>query len=453
MKKPSARDLALKVLYSVNEEEAYSNIELNKVLVKYDPEKLDRAFITELVYGVLRFRGTLDWVLGQYMNRPLDKISPWIREILRLGVYQLMYMDKVPPSAAVNESVNLAKKYGHQGVVKFVNGVLRNIGRNLDNLAFPDINKDPIGHIAAKYSHPRWMVERWIGEFGVDNTEAICIANNSNPPNTVRTNTLKTSREDLAQVLNKENIVAEFCKYAPEGLNIKGFKSIGTIPEFSQGLFLVQDESSMLPAHALSPQPGSLVIDACSAPGGKTTHLAQLMENRGKIIAADIHRHKMELIRENAERLGIDIIETVLTDARQLQEKFTEAADYILLDAPCSGLGVLRRRPEIRWRKKPETINELHQLNRDLLAQVAKCLKPGGRLVYSTCTITAEENQEVVEEFVQNNPDFQFGDILNFLPPDLPGFNDKKGLGYIQLLPQVDGMDGFFIASLEKKVK
>lgn len=453
MQKHSARDLALKVLYSVNEEEAYSNIELNKVLVKYDPVKLDRAFITELVYGILRFRGTLDWVLGQYMSRPLDKISPWIREILRLGVYQLMYMDKVPPSAAVNESVNLAKKYGHQGVVKFVNGVLRNISRNLENITFPEISKDPIGHMAAKYSHPRWMVERWIAEFGVDNTEAICIANNSNPPNTVRTNTLKTSRDDLARVLNNEDIATEFCKYAPEGLNIRGFKSIGTIPEFSQGLFQVQDESSMLPAHALSPQPGSLVIDACSAPGGKTTHLAQLMENRGKIIAADIHRHKMDLIRENAERLGIDIIETLLTDARQLQEKFSEQADYILLDAPCSGLGVLRRRPEIRWRKKPEIITELQQLNRDLLAKVAKCLKPGGRMVYSTCTITAEENQQVVEEFVQNNPDYQFGDILNFLPHDLPGCNDRKGMGYIQLLPQVDGMDGFFIATLEKKVK
>lgn len=237
MQKLSARDLALKVLHSVNEEEAYSNIQLNKVLVKYDPVKLDRAFITELVYGVLRFRGTLDWVLGQFMNRPLNKISPWIRDILRLGVYQLMYMDKVPPSAAVNESVNLTKKYGHQGVVKFVNGVLRNIGRNLEQINFPDELKDPVGYIAAKYSHPSWMVEKWISEYGVDQTKAICLANNSNPPNTVRTNTLKVSREDLAKSLNNEDIATKFCRYAPEGLNIKGFKSIGTIAEFAGGAF------------------------------------------------------------------------------------------------------------------------------------------------------------------------------------------------------------------------
>lgn len=453
MKTVSARDLALKVLYSVNEEDAYSNIALNKALTKYNPEKLDRSFSTELVYGVLRALGTLDWVLGQFLKKPLKELSPWVRNILRMGVYQLMMMDKVPPSAAVNESVNLAKKYGHQGIVKFVNGVLRNVERGKENITYPDLGQAPVQHIAVKYSHPEWLVERWIKEFGVEQTILICTANNTNPPNTIRTNTLKISRVDLVDKLAAEEVMAENCLYASEGLQIKQFQSIGRIAAFNDGLFQVQDESSMLVAPALAPTPGSLVIDACSAPGGKTTHLAQLMGNRGRIIAADIHRHKMALIAENSTRLGIDIIEPIIMDARELPDKYQSQADYILLDAPCSGLGVLRRKPEVRWRKQPGLIKELQKLNQELLSQTAKCLKPGGTLVYSTCTITREENQDLVEDFIKQNPQYNLGNVYEFLPEQL---KEKSGVtpenkGYIQILPQIDGMDGFFIARIEKK--
>ena len=440
----------MKALNSVEEEGAYANLALNQILEKYQPGKLDRAFATELTYGTLRSLNTLDWILSKFIKKSLSSQNPAVRNLLRLGVYQLMFMDRVPPSAACNEGAKMARKYGHPGVVKFVNGVLRNVSRSVGEIKFPGLDEDPVEHISLRYSHPSWMVERWLEEFGLEDTLAMCRANNEPAPNTVRTNTLKTTRDELAAKLRSEGLTVSQTAYAPEGLNIEGFFSLGSLETFREGLFQVQDESSMLAVRALAPRPGTFVIDACSAPGGKTTHLAQMMDDKGRILAVDIHPHKLALIKENCTRLGISIIETVTGDARSLPEKYSNKADFILVDAPCSGLGVLRRRPDARWRKHPDQLPDIVKLQADILEGASGCLKAGGVMVYSTCTITREENLDQVQNFLAGHSEFRLEDITRLLPEklDLAGTYRE---GYLQILPHQHGMDGFFIARMRKK--
>lgn len=450
MVKVNARDMALNVLKHVEEDGAYANLALNKVLEEHRPKKIDRAFATELAYGTLRALNTVDWVLSRFLKQPLSSQTIWVRNILRIGAYQLLFMDRVPPSAACNESVELAKKYANPGMVKFVNGVLRNITRNLSNIEYPDINDDPLGHISLKYSHPTWLVKRWLQEYGVDQTIQLCKTNNETPPNTVRTNTLRISREDLILRLEQEGVKAEKTKHAVEALIVDGFLSYRSLPSFQQGLFQVQDESSMLVGHALKPEPGSKVIDAAAAPGGKSTHLGQLMGNKGKILAFDVHPHKLSLIEDNCRRLGVTIIEGKTADAREMPKELENWADYVLLDAPCSGLGVLRRRPDARWRKEASHIPAIVKLQQEILESVSQCVRPGGVLLYSTCTITREENIDQIEKLLNKNPDFMLEDLTNLLPESLskePGVQQ----GYIQLLPHIHGMDGFFIARMRKR--
>ncbi len=449
----TARELALKVLTAVLEEGAYANLALNKVLERYRPAKLDRAFATELAYGALRALNTLDWVLAQFVSRPLDVQPPAIRNILRLGAYQLLYMPRVPPPAVCNEGTELAKKYGHAGLVKFVNGVLRNIARSGDKIKFPPLEQKPVEHISLCYWHPPWLVERWLAEYGLEETVNFCRANNTPAPNTVRTNTLKIDRESLARLLEEEEgLSVEKAAFAPEGLHISNYISLGSLKSFREGLFTVQDESSMLAARALSPTPGAFVIDACSAPGGKTTHLAELMKNTGRIVASDIYRHKLALVEENCARLGITIVEPLEEDARNLGKMYTERADFVLVDAPCSGLGVLRRRPDARWRKEPGQIAELTALQSEILESASRCLKPGGVMVYCTCTVTQEENLGQVKNFLAKHSEFG----LDSLVPFLPSSADVEGTlsdGYLQLYPHRQGTDGFFIARLLKKAR
>lgn len=445
----SARELALQVLRAVDEEGAYANLALNQVLERYRPGKLDRAFATELTYGTLRSLNTLDWVLAQFIKKPLTSQTAAIRNILRLGVYQLMFMDRVPPSAACNEGAELARRHGHLGSIKFVNGVLRNVARRIKEIKFPGIEQNPVAHISLRYSHPAWLVERWLKDFGLEETILLCRTNNEPAPNTVRTNTLKITREGLTARLTGDGLTVHETTYAPEGLKIAGFLSLNSLAAFQEGLFQVQDESSMLAGRALMPFPGACVLDACSAPGGKATHLAQLMDNRGEIISVDIHPHKLKLIKENCERLGIGIVRRFTGDAGELPEILHGRADFVLIDAPCTGLGVLRRRPDSRWRKDPDQISDIVKLQAGILTSAARCLRAGGVLVYSTCTINHEENLGQVENFLDRHPDFMLEDLSQFLPLSL----DLKGTmadGYLQLLPHQHGMDGFFISRMRK---
>ncbi|WP_066638751.1 16S rRNA (cytosine(967)-C(5))-methyltransferase RsmB [Desulfolucanica intricata] len=450
MAEVSAREIALKVLKGVDEEGAYANIALNNALEHYHPGKLDRTFATELVYGTLRALNTIDWVLARFLRHPLASQTVWVRNILRMGTYQLLFMNRVPASAACNEAAKLAHKYGHPGQVKFINGVLRNISRHQNEISFPDINEDPVGHISLRFSHPTWLVKRWLDEFGVQETIQLCQVNNTPAPVTVRTNTLKTNRQELARKLLDEGLNVSETNYTPEGLNIEGFLSLRSLETFKNGLFQVQDESSMLVGHVVNPASGARVLDACSAPGGKTTHLAQLMNDSGEIIAVDVHPHKLDLIKNNCHRLGITSVQYLNADSRALPEKLESWADYVLVDAPCSGLGVLRRRPDARWRKEPGQLSAIVKLQREILESAARCVRPGGVLVYSTCTITREENHDQVKNFLSTHQDFCLGDITQLLSPEL----DKDGTmekGYLQILPHVHGMDGFYIARMRRK--
>ncbi|RJQ24904.1 MAG: 16S rRNA (cytosine(967)-C(5))-methyltransferase RsmB [Peptococcaceae bacterium] len=449
MRKITARDMALQVLKAVDGEGAYAGLALNHILGKYRPGKLDRAFATELAYGVLRSLNTLDWVLGRFFKKPLSDQTVWIRNILRLGVYQLLFMDRVPPSAVCNEAAELARKYGRAGTVRFVNGVLRNVVRKKKEISFPDRSEDPVAHISLRYSHPSWLVEQWLSEFGEEGTIRLCQANNKPAPNAGRTNTLKVTRAELAGRLVKEDLTVAETAFAPEGLIINGFLSLSELPSFQEGLFLMQDEGSMLVSHALAPAPGARVLDACGAPGSKTTHLAQLMGNSGEILAVDIHPHKLSLIQDNCRRLGITIVKCLSADARDLPGEFKHWADYALVDAPCTGLGVLRRRPDARWRSRDLPV--LVRLQSEILDRVSACLRPGGILVYSTCTINREENHDQVRCFLNRHPEFEIADLRRFLPGSLDCGGGCLARGYIQLLPHVHGTDGFFIARLRKK--
>lgn len=445
------RAWALQVLRDVEERNAYANLALGILLDKIRPGKLDRAFTTELVYGTLRTLNTLDWVLGQYSRRPVAALSPLARNILRLGTYQILFMDRVPDSAAVNESVNLARRYGHSGIVKFVNGVLRNLVRGKDLLSYPDPEENPVENITLRYSHPAWLVRRWLDQFGYGDTVALCEANNLPAPNTVRVNTLKTDIDTLISVLDSLGVKVQRGRYARDSLHLDGFVSLGGLSPFREGLFQIQDESSILAGQALHPRPGTRVIDVASAPGGKATHLAQLMQNQGEIIALDVHQHKIKLIAENCRRLGVEIVRPQLMDAREITEKTVGLADYVLVDAPCSGLGVLRRRPDARWRKDEEQIKSLAELQGQILHAVASIVKPGGVLVYSTCTITREENLGQLEKFLCRHQAFQWESLKGLLPEEL----DHEGTmvkGYLQILPHIHGLDGFFIARLRKSM-
>lgn len=436
------------VLKEVDAGDAYANLALSRALEEFKPGALDRAFATETVYGTLRTLNTLDWILEKHIRQPLEKQTSWIRNILRLGVYQIMYMDRVPAPAAVNEAANQARRFGHPGSVSFVNGVLRSVLRNREKIEFPSLEEDPAAHISLKYSHPAWLVKRWLGDLGAGETIELCEANNRPAPVTVRTNTLRTTRSRLAELLIGEGLEVSETAYAPEGLVI-GIGGLRGFPPFEKGLFQVQDESSMLVGHALSPSPGSLVLDAASAPGGKATHLAQLMGDRGMVAAFDIHPHKIRLIEDNCRRLGITCVSPLVADARKLPQDFAGRADFALLDAPCTGTGVIRRRPDSRWKKNPGQIPGILGLQREMLESIARCIKPGGVLVYSTCSVLEEENRGQVENFLKISGEFGLESLAGLLPGSLAG-EESLDKGFIQLYPHRHGTDGFFMARMRR---
>jgi len=450
MKYDIARETALKILYEINEKGAYSNIALNKYLSSHELSERDRAFITELVYGVVKWKLTLDRTVAACSDIKMERLSPWIKNILRIGTYQLLFLTKVPPSAAVNESVKLARRYGHNASAGYVNAVLRNIAGGGGKDIVPDRAVDPVGYLSVRYSYPKWIADKFMELFGEEFAESLLEAGNRVPDLTVRANTLKTSAEGLVNALKNEGVEASPGRYVSDAVIIKSQVSVTRLKAFRNGLFQVQDESSMLPAAVLAPQPGEKVLDACSAPGGKATHMAQMMQNKGLITAMDIHEHKLKLIEDAAGRLGTDIIRTELHDAAIPVPQHEGAYDRVLLDAPCSGLGIIRRKPDIKWARENRDIGSITGLQRRLIDSVSKAVKPGGVMVYSTCTLLPEENECIVRDFLNNNDEFYEDDITAYLPPGLA--KHARG-GMIQVYPNRDGIDGFFVARLARKVK
>lgn len=447
MAKKGARDVALDVLNRVEEHKSYSNLELRNVLDRTELNASDVGLVTELVYGTIQRKLTLDHVLSHFVGG--KKIQAWVRNLLRLSLYQIRFLDRIPERAAVHEAVEIAKKRGHQGIASMVNGVLRNVLRQ------PDVwDRSPEGdaalRISVAFSHPEWLVRQWIKEYGEETTKAICEANNRTPHSSIRVNALKVKKDELLAQLAEEGGAVNESALSPDGLLIEGGHAAGT-RWFKDGFFSIQDESSMLVAPALSPKPGMRVLDACAAPGGKTTHIAELMGNQGQIIASDVHPHKRDLIASAAKRLGITIIEPMVSDALDLPEKGLGTFDRILLDAPCSGFGVIRRKPDLKWNKTPEDVLAIAQLQYELLKSLSTMLAPDGVMVYSTCTIEPKENQDIVRRFIAEHPEFILDDTLrDDLPQAVRDKVDETG-AYIQILPHDFDSDGFFIARLKRK--
>jgi len=444
-----ARETALKILYDINENNAYSNISVNKHLESGNLREIDRAFITDLVYGTEKWLLQIDYIIEKYSSVKLKKLSPWIKNILRVGIYQLLHTDKIPVSAACNTSVDLAKRYGHQASSRFVNAVLRNVAKNIDNIPYPD-KANVAESFSVIYSHPKWMVDRWISLFGVDFTEALLKSNNEVPDFTIRVNTLKTVRDELIEVLHKEGVKAKNGKYLEEAVVLENPSSITRLEAFKNGLFQVQDESSMLASRVLDPKEGELVIDVCSAPGGKTTHMAQLMNNKGTIVARDVYPHKLKLMENAAARLGIDNIKTEIFDACLLDEKMLGKADKVLVDAPCSGLGIIRKKPDIKYSKNLNELDEIIGLQRKILFNAAQYIKVGGCLVYSTCSIQPEENLDNIMAFLSENNQFKLIGFEELLPENLKISSSREG--YIQLYPNINQTDGFFICKIVREI-
>jgi len=446
----SAREVALDVLTAVDQDQAYSNLLLNQVLQKHPLERADVGLATEIVYGTIQRLNTIDYYLGKLVSKGLGKLQPWVRNLLRLSFYQLHYLDRVPDHAVVSEAVNIAKRRGHQGISGMVNAVLRGAIRRKEEWQLPQ-ELPTAQRIALQHSHPLWLVERWMRQLGAERTERICEANNVPPHVSIRTNPLKQSREELLrQIEASGNAAAMPSPLAPAGVIVNGGGNMALTPWFAEGLFTIQDESSMLVAEALAPAPGMTVLDCCAAPGGKTTHIAELMGDKGVIYACDIHEHKGGLIEQAADRLQLDSIRTIVADARELSKRFEpESFDRILLDAPCSGLGVIRRKPDLKWTKSVAEIREIAAIQRELLEEVHGLLRPGGTLIYSTCTIEKEENESNVMNFIQNHPNYELEAIqIDGLPAEIA---DTANTGMLMVHPDQFLSDGFFIAKLHKK--
>ncbi len=448
----NARETALNILVRLETKQAYSNLFLNQVLAQSRLDRRDKALVTELVYGTIQRMNTLDWILDQLLKKGIGSLEPWVRQLLRLGIYQLLYLDRIPERAAIYETVQISKKRGHKGIASLVNGVLRSFLRKKRQLT-PKHKPRTLREKAITYSHPEWMIERMEEVYGVEETKAALISNQKPPKVSIRVNQLKISRDEFVNQWNEaEKGKAEASRVVPEGVLIHGGGNPAYTSWFQKGYCTIQDESSMLVAHALAPRPGMKVLDVCAAPGGKTSHMAEMMQNQGEIFACDIHEHKLSLILSNVARLGINTVSAILQDGTMLAKRFApETFDAILLDAPCSGLGVIRRKPDLKWSKVAQNIDSLVRLQKSLLDSAAPLLKPGGVLVYSTCTWEPRENEEQVTSFLKRHPDFEMDSRFTEQLPPVVKSAAKTEEAWIQLLPHHLMSDGFFISRLVKK--
>lgn len=445
--KKNVRATAMDLLVTIEKNQSYSNLLLNSTIEKNELSPKDIGLLTELTYGTLQRRMALDFFLKPFI-KDSKKLADWILHLLRLTLYQMVYLDKIPDRAAIYEAVEIAKKRGHKGIASLVNGVLRSIQR--EGLPSFEIIADPIERLSLETSHPKWLVTRWVNQFGYDKTKEMCEMNLTAPLQTARVNLTRISRDECIALLEEDGFQIEKSPIIPEAIRcLKG--NLASTLAFKYGMLTIQDESSMLASYALGVKENQSVLDACAAPGGKSTHIAEKMGNSGEVISIDLHEHKVKLINDNAKRLGLENIDTVVMDSRQVEEQFKEESfDRILLDAPCSGLGVMRRKPDMKYTKTEQDVERLSSIQQKLLQSVSPLLKKGGILVYSTCTVDREENEKTVAEFLQKNPQFE-GDTT--FKDRMPEAVQSLIKGYdLQIFPQDFGSDGFYIAVLRKKV-
>ncbi|MGE0085842.1 MAG: 16S rRNA (cytosine(967)-C(5))-methyltransferase RsmB [Desulfococcaceae bacterium] len=446
------RKTALHILHTVEQERKTLDAVLDQVFADQPFDRRDRSFIYALVYGVLRWRERLDYIIASFSKSGMDKIQHHILNILRMGLFQILYMDRIPASAAVNTSVDLAKETGAGShICGFVNGLLRNVLRNKENIVFPDPEKEPVSALSIGESFPGWMVERWIGRFGYEESQSICQALNTPAPLTIRSNTLKITREKLMDSLRSEVEHAEPAVYTAEGILLSGqMPSVPKIKAFQEGWFQVQDEAAQLVTRMLNPQPGEHILDACAGLGGKTGHIAQLMGNQGKILAMDSSREKLDCLKSEMQKLGISIVTDCEYDLNKIPEpdKFG-TFDRVLLDAPCSGLGVIRRNPDTKWAVSEKNLLRCKDRQIRFMHHLTGLVKPNGLLVYAVCSTEPEENSGVVSAFLKKHPEFR-------IEKDLPGLPEKaRSLvapeGYLRTFPHLHHTDGFFSACFRRQ--
>jgi 16S rRNA (cytosine967-C5)-methyltransferase len=447
--KENSRKTAVEILNRIDETGAYAEPLLDSVLEgNHLMRTADRRLLTQLVYGTLRMKGRCDWIIDCLYAKSPKKPDRCVQNILRVGLFQLLYMDRIPVYAVIDEAVNIAKEM-HRPAAGLVNAVLRKFVKEDTRIVYPDLQTDPVRHLSVMHSHPLWIVEKWIGLIGFDETVQLCKANNETPPLTIRANRLNTNREFLVRRLADEGceIVRETV-LSPDGLILSHVPgSIRNLYCFQEGCFTIQDEASQMISLLVDCRPGERVLDICSGTGVKTTHLAEMMQNAGTVIATDIKEKKLTAMKKLAGRLRITNIETMQADATlPLPENFRASFDRVLVDAPCSGIGTLRRNPEIKWRLIREDLGKYPHLQKSILSNASKCLKKDGILVYSTCTITEEENEGVVRDFLSEYPDFQVE-----RPRDVRLVSCLDSRGAFRTYPHRHGTDGFFAVVLKRR--
>ena len=429
----SVRELVLDILIEVNEKDQYSHLMIRDVLNKYQYlEKQERAFLTRLAEGTIEHMLEMDFIINSFSKVKVKKMKPLIRNLLRMSVYQLKYMDSIPDAAVCNEAVKLAKKRGFGQLRGFVNGVLRNIARDMEKLQYPDPKHEPVAYLEVTYSVPAWMVAKWLESYGYEKTEKICASFLVQKPITIRANLLRCTPEELRICLEEEGVTVQPVKSLDYAFEIEGFDYLNALDSFNQGLFYVQDISSMMVAEIAAPEKDNYIIDVCAAPGGKASHLAEKLQGTGMVEARDLTEYKVSLIEENIERHGLKNMKAVQMDATILDENSVEKADILICDLPCSGLGVLGKKTDIRYKMTAQKQENLVQLQREILDTVHTYVKKGGTLVYSTCTIHTNENEGNVSWFLEKYPEYEL-------------------VSKEQMLPGETYHDGFFIAKLKRK--
>jgi 16S rRNA (cytosine967-C5)-methyltransferase len=452
MKAETPRDLALMVLNGLSHRSIFSGQYLDDVFQRNTHlGNRDKAFISNLVQGVLRWQLRLDWIIGEAADFPIKKITPPILNILRMALYQIFFLDRVPESAAVNEAVNRSKAYGARHLVAFVNGILRRICRQKDKIPFPDPKKHRVHYLSVFHSYPQWLVKKWIKELGIEFTERLLSAGNRIPVFIVRTNTLKLDCPDLIKHLAEEGISGRPTCYSPEGVLVEGIKGrADELSSFRRGLFQVQDEAAQITSHLIAPEPGETILDICAGLGGKTTHLAALTGEMGRVLALDISHRKLIKLGKNSQRLGIGNINTLVADASgSLSSLFRFKFDKIMVDAPCSGLGVISRHPDGKWNRDEKDITRLALQQKTMINEAASILRKGGRMLYVTCTISEEENEGVVKSCLESHSDLFLENIKDHIPEW--GLDLIDNQGFLKTYPHIHHMDGFFGALFTKK--
>ena len=462
----NARIVALECLLTLSHSSASISSVVDSAFGRYAIDGRERRLVNGLVYGVIRWQKQLDWVLNQFIN-PKFQLDARHRNILRLGAFQLLHLDGIPAHAAIFETVQLATSDPRQSsrgrkTAGFINAVLRSIQREGVTVAYPPLDANPTEHIAFSLSYPTWLVKQWLQTRGVSWTLAFCRASNQIAPLAFRVNTLLTQREEVCQSLEMKGLPASHSKIAPDGIVLEN-RTITTFDAAEQNStamqlkdilnrndIYVQDESAMLVAHLLSPEDAEFIVDLCAAPGGKTTHLAHLMRNTGKIIAVDASAEKIALLQKNCRRVDAHNVETRVMNATKTDLEFIKTADAVLIDAPCSGFGTLRRHPDIRWNKTLEQVRALSEIQYNLLKNAAAHIKPGGILVYSTCSVEPMENEEVIQRFLADFPMYTIENARRFLPDVPPSAITSQG--FVQTFPHEHGVDGTFAARLRKEV-